>query len=329
MAAAPARADMFVNAKAFSTQEATQLSRNTIATFSDDRGAGACSPSTYTSTVDWGDGTPVQPAIVNFRFGGDFAFCEFAVTAEHRYGHFGIYARRVTVGGGPLGHSGADTGEITVDDVNINGAFVPFTATATTVFNGVVASFKDENPLSQAGDFTSTIDWGDGTPVITGTIAGADGQFTVAGAHTYAAPGTYTVRSTFEHPTGPPAVAVGTITVGAAPPPPPPPGALPSVQMRLLASTVSARALRTKGLAVRLTLRNSKARTLHVRVLRNGRFYAASTLRLRRNDGRAQTVRWRPSGALMKRLRTGVSYGFQVTIAGQAATRAFRLRNPR
>jgi len=80
---------------------------------------------------------------------------------------------------------------------------------------------------------------------------------------------------------------------------------------------------------VRLTLRNSKARTLHVRVLRNGRFYAASTLRLRRNDGRAQTVRWRPSGALMKRLRTGVSYGFQVTIAGQAATRAFRLRNPR
>jgi len=327
MAAAPARADMFVNAKTFSTQEATQLSRNTIATFSDDKGAAACAPSTYTSTVDWGDGTPVQQATVSFQFGGDFALCEFTVTADHRYAHFGIYTTHVTVSGGPLGHSGSDTGEITVADVNVTGAFVPFTATATTVFNGVVASFKDDNPLSQAGDFASTINWGDGTPVIAGTIAGADGQFTVAGAHTYAAPGTYTVRSTFEHPTGPPAVAVGTITVGA-PPPPPPPGGF-TVQMRLLSSTLSARALRTKGLAVRLTVGGTKARTIRVDVLRNGRRFARSSLRLRRNDGRAQTVRWRPSAALVKRLRTGVQYGFRVTVGDQAVTRPFRLRSPR
>src|SRR5436190_944901 len=138
----------------------------------------------------------------------------------------------------------------------------PFSATAGSGFNGVVASFKDDNPLSQAADFSSTIDWGDGTPVITGTIAGANGQFTVSGAHTYAAPGNYTVRSTFEHPTGPPAVAVGTVTVGpGAPPPPPPPPALPSVQMRLLASTLSVHALRTKGMAVRVVVSNSKARS--------------------------------------------------------------------
>src|SRR5213079_179 len=100
-------------------------------------------------------------------------------------------------------------------DVDIAAKFQPFSASAGTAFNGVVAEFRDSNPLSQPGDFTSTIEWGDGTPVITGTIGGKDGQFTVSGAHTYAAPGTYTVRSTFEHPTGAPAVAVGTVTVGA------------------------------------------------------------------------------------------------------------------
>ena len=322
---------MVVNAKTFSTQEATQIARSTIATFSDDRGAASCSASGYTATVDWGDGTPVQPARVDFRFGGDFALCEFTVASDHRYAHFGIYATTITVSGGPMAHSGSDIGEITVADVDIAPKFHPFSASAGTVFSGVVGEFRDSNPLSQPGDFTATIEWGDGTPVITGTIGGKDGQFTVAGAHTYAAPGSYTVRSTFEHPTGPPAVAVGTVTVGpGAPPPPPPPPALPSVQMRLLASTLSVHALRTKGMAVRVVVNNSKARSLRVEVLRNGRRFATSSLRLRRTDGRAQTVRWRPSAALVRRLRTGVTYGLRITIGKQAsALRAFRLRNPR
>src|SRR2546423_7189252 len=104
-AAAPARADMFVNAKTFSTQEATQLARSTIATFSDDKGAGPCSANGYASTVDWGDGRAVEPATVSFRFGGDFTLCEFTVSAEHRYAHFGIYTTRVAVSGGPPAHT--------------------------------------------------------------------------------------------------------------------------------------------------------------------------------------------------------------------------------
>jgi len=332
VAPAMAHAAMTVNAKTFSTQEATDLSRSTIATFSDDNPTpgGACSASGYTSTIDWGDGTPVTPATVTFRFGGDFTLCEFTVTADHKYAHFGIYNTTVNVSGGPLGHTGSDTGEITVSDVDIAGAFQPFTAAAGTAFNGVVASFKDSNALSQPGDFSSSIDWGDGSPVITGTIGGANGQFTVSGAHTYAAPGTYTVRTTFTHPTGAPAVAVGTITVGNAPvatPPATPPNALPTVQMRLLSSTLSRRSLRTKGLAVRLTVGNSKARTLKVQILRNGKRFATSSLKLRRTDGRAQTVRWKPSAALLKKLRSGVTYGFRIQVGKQAsATRAFRVK---
>jgi hypothetical protein len=333
---AVSQAALFIDAKSFSTQEATSLARSTIATFSDDHTPGTpCDASGYTSTVDWGDGSPVEPATVTFRFGGDFALCEFTVAADHKYGHFGVFTTTVSVSGGPNAHTGSDIGEITVADVNIAGAFAPFVAAAGTAFNGVVATFKDQNGLSQPGDFTSSIDWGDGTPVITGTIGGANGTFTVSGAHTYAAPGNYTVRTILQHPTGPPAVAVGTVTVGgAAPPAGGPPaggggttgGALPTVQMRLLSSSLRKSTLRTKGMAVRLTVGNSKAKTLKVEILRNAKHYASSTLKLSRTDGKAQTVRWKPSRALLAKLKTGVTYGFRVSIGSQAtAARSFRL----
>ena len=45
-------------------------------------------------------------------------------------------------------------------------------------------------------DFTATIDWGDGSPNSTGTIAGAmGGPYSVEGGHTYAAFGTYTITT--------------------------------------------------------------------------------------------------------------------------------------
>jgi hypothetical protein len=335
-APAASQADMFINAKSFSTQEAVSLSRSIIGTFSDDKGAAACDPASYTSTVNWGDGTPVEPASVIFRFGGDFTLCEYTVSADHKYAHFGIFTTTVSVSGGPLAHSAADTGEITVADVNITGVFRPFVAAAGTTFNGVVAAFQDANPLSQAGDFTSSIDWGDGI-VSTGQIGGTNGAFTVSGAHTYGAPGTYTVRTVLQHPTGPPAVAVGTVTVGAAAPPAGGPpaggggggtvgGALPTVQMRLLSSSLRKTTLRSKGMAVRLTVGNSKARTLKVEILRNAKHFASSTLKLSRTDGKAQTVRWKPSKVLLAKLKTGVTYGFRVSIGKQAtAARSFRL----
>ena len=112
---AVSQAALFIDAKSFSTQEATSLARSAIATFSDDHTpATPCDPTGYTSTVDWGDGTPVQPATVSFRFGGDFTLCEFTVNADHKYAHFGIYTTTVSVSGGPHSHSGSDTAEITV-----------------------------------------------------------------------------------------------------------------------------------------------------------------------------------------------------------------------
>jgi hypothetical protein len=70
-----------------------------------------------------------------------------------------------------------------------------FNATATIPANNVLlATFIDYDTAKTSSSFTATINWGDGSPGTSGTIAAdAGGGFRVNGSHTYAASGTYTV----------------------------------------------------------------------------------------------------------------------------------------
>jgi len=63
----------------------------------------------------------------------------------------------------------------------------------------VVAGFTDANPLATAGQFSATIDWGDGTTT-SGTVAHAVNQpfFVVTGNHVYAKSGSYKVTTTIQ-----------------------------------------------------------------------------------------------------------------------------------
>jgi hypothetical protein len=62
-------------------------------------------------------------------------------------------------------------------------------ATAGLTFNGLVATFSDFDPNGVAGNFTATIDWGDGH-ISPGVVsANANGGFNVNGSNTYAAGG--------------------------------------------------------------------------------------------------------------------------------------------
>jgi len=63
-------------------------------------------------------------------------------------------------------------------------------------FNGEVATFEDDNPAASPGDFTATIDWGDGSSPTAGTIFISDTVFPVFGQHTYADEGVFTVTVT-------------------------------------------------------------------------------------------------------------------------------------
>jgi len=60
-------------------------------------------------------------------------------------------------------------------------------------FTGQVATFTDPDTTATAGEYSATIDWGDGSALGTGTITGSAGSFGVSGTHTYAEEGTYAV----------------------------------------------------------------------------------------------------------------------------------------
>ncbi len=61
--------------------------------------------------------------------------------------------------------------------------------------NAVVATFSDVYTGNVAGDFTATIDWGDGT-TSAGTVSGTGVTFSVSGSHTYADAGQDTLSVT-------------------------------------------------------------------------------------------------------------------------------------
>ena len=113
-------------------------------------------------------------------------------------------------GGDPLGRDTGDAYEETQAPGNFQFAQVvapppdePITATGTsfsptegTSFSGDVASFSNSDLNATAGEYTATIDWGDGESS-SGTITGpTGGPFTVAGTHTYAEEGTSPVTVT-------------------------------------------------------------------------------------------------------------------------------------
>src|SRR5262249_45037324 len=84
---------------------------------------------------------------------------------------------------------------VTVDEADVlAGTGLTVTTTEGSTFSGALATFTDTGfPGNTAGDFTATIDWGDGT-TDTGaavTVSGGSGLFTVSGTHIYADEGLF------------------------------------------------------------------------------------------------------------------------------------------
>jgi hypothetical protein len=88
------------------------------------------------------------------------------------------------------------TVDINVPDppISASGGFT-FTGTEPAPVNGTVATFTDPDVFATAGEYSASIDWGDGT-TSTGTIAGTSALFTVNGVHTYADEGSYSINVT-------------------------------------------------------------------------------------------------------------------------------------
>ncbi len=146
----------------------------------------------FTATIDWGDGDQTSGLVT--QPGG--VGTPFTVTGDHTYAEEGSYAIHVDV----LDDGGSRTSGNTTATI----ADAPLTAAAGISVNAVeglpftnvaVASFTDTNPGGSVGDFTATIDWGDGGPTSTGILVMVGGNstgtiFDVLGSHTYSEEGT-------------------------------------------------------------------------------------------------------------------------------------------
>ncbi len=178
-----------------------------VAAFADSDGTG-----TYTATINWGDGNVTAGVVTSTGSGG------LLVSGTHTYAEEAA-SLPVTVVITDTGDSATATANSTaiVADAPLTGTPVTFSATPSTPFTGTVATFTDADPAGTAGDYTATINWGDGSPVTAGVIGGT-GPFTVTGTHTYLVGGPHTVIVTINDAGGATTTVSSTANVVSAGP---------------------------------------------------------------------------------------------------------------
>jgi hypothetical protein len=162
----------------------------------------------FSATIDWGDGTTTAGTVSMGASGG------FSVNGNHLYAHTGAFSITVSASS-TTGETGTGMAQVSVADAPIIAVGHPVTfVEKTTNPLTAVATFGDANLLAVAGDFSETIDWGDGSSS-EGTIGTRDssGAFPVFGTHIYAESGSYSITVTIQDVGGSQTVANGTATV--------------------------------------------------------------------------------------------------------------------
>jgi hypothetical protein len=147
----------------------------------------------YAATIDFGDGTnPVDGVIVKGADG------RFTVSGSHVYADEGDPTVTVTVTDTDNAfNSAVFRAPAAVADASLH-AGEPTTVTAVegNPTSTTVATFTDDNASAPVGDYTATIDWGDGVTSPGVVTVDAAGRFAVGGSHTYADEGEYATTTT-------------------------------------------------------------------------------------------------------------------------------------
>lgn len=173
---------------------------------------------TISAQIEWGDGTKSTGTIVPILSTDQ----NFSVTGTHSYtdetaaGASLPLTVVVTDGSDKTTATLVDAATV-ADSDQFSGSPFAVTATENVGFaNTPVAHIIDTSEVNSPGDFTATIDWGDGSQS-SGQLAGTGGEFTVSGSHTYAEDGNYTVQSVVSDPDGASITITGAATVAEAP----------------------------------------------------------------------------------------------------------------
>ncbi len=202
-----------LSASPLSASEGTAFS-GTVGTFTDNLGAG--SPSSYSATISWGDGSSSAGAISATGGNG------FAIAGTHTYADEGSFGTTISLTSTGGFSATAGSAAAVADSDAFTGTGTSLTLQTGQAFSGAVATFSDSNAGTAASELHATIAWGDGASS-TGTITGSAGSFSVSGAHTYSTAGSYTTSVTLgENAPGTNSGAASGSAAVSTPPPPPP-----------------------------------------------------------------------------------------------------------
>jgi hypothetical protein len=164
----------------------------------------------WTVDVSWGDGT------------ADTVFTATApgpITPQnHTYTEEGVYTGTITVTDTADGQFDSELFSVIVADAQLTaGAATLLTPHTGVALPGstIVATFTDANAFATIADYTTIIDWGDGSPESTGVVVATatPGVFDIEGGHTYAKPGVFTTLVTVHDDGGSEVVVTGSATV--------------------------------------------------------------------------------------------------------------------
>ena len=184
-AATVAAAPLMAQGATFTGVEGNSTGAVLLATFSD--AGGTLPPSSYAASVNWGDGTFSSPTITS---SGTADGISFLVSGGHTYAKPGVYQVIVTIQDPDGAHAFANSQAVVADAALAPATIQPsMSMTEGKPFYGQIAAFGDTNPTSTPADFAAAIDWGDGTPLVLGTVSQPGGPgtpFIVAGTHTFA-----------------------------------------------------------------------------------------------------------------------------------------------
>jgi hypothetical protein len=160
----------------------------------------------FTATITWGDGAPSTVGLVTANGRGGFD-----VSGAHTYAEEGNYAISVAINDG-AGHSATANSKASIADAALHATAVPVIGTAAASTGAVtVATFTDDDPGGVVGDYSATIDWGDGSPATSGLIrTNLGGGFDVTSTgHAYVEEGSFTVSVTVRDVGGASATVAG------------------------------------------------------------------------------------------------------------------------
>jgi hypothetical protein len=159
----------------------------------------------FTAAIDWGDGTTSAGTV------GTDGDGNFTVSGSHAYADEGTFTVTTTIADDAPGTATATatTTATAVENDTLAGSLTGVAPTEGSSFTGSVATFTDTFAGNTAGDFTASIDWGDGSTT-TGTVTGGGGSFTVSGTHAFADEGSFTITVLLSDDA--PGTAVGTAT---------------------------------------------------------------------------------------------------------------------